>query len=417
MRETTPSVATVISAVFLVAGTCIGGGMLALPVATGLSGFIPSLSIMFISWLMMTATALLLMEASLWMEEGVHVITLTSRLLGVWGKRVAWILFLFISYASLVAYGSAGGLQIAHVINSVFKTELTGDAGCLVFLLFGLTFYLGNKVVGKVNALLFLAMCLAYFILVAMGISEMNPSYLLHQNWSTSYIALPLLLTSFSFQTMVPSLTPYLKGHAPSLRLAIIWGTTVAFAVYLVWQAIILGIIPVQGEQGLIQLLIKGVPATEFLSEHVEGVHLAVVAECFAFFALVTSFLGIGLGLYDFLADGLHVKEKGWGSVLLALLVIVPTYFFAMNFERVFLVALDATGGFGDAILNGIIPCLMVWIGRYKLGYKGVHLLAGGKKTLAVILGFYILTVIFVVLMQLKLVTSIFNVHETLGYR
>lgn len=416
MRDTTPSVSTVISAIFLVAGTCIGGGMLALPVATGLSGFIPSVAIMFVSWLMMTATALLLMEASLWMEEGVHVITLTSRLLGVWGKRVAWVLFLFISYASLVAYGAAGGQHIAHGLNAVFGTALTEEMGCFIFLLFGLTFYLGNKVVGKVNALLFIAMCIAYFAMVAMGIDEMNPSYLLHQNWRTSYIALPLLLTSFSFQTMVPSLTPYLKGHAPSLRKAIIWGTTVAFIVYLVWQVIILGIIPVEGEKGLIQLLIKGVPATEYLSEHVHGPYLAEVAEFFAFFAVITSFLGIGLGLYDFLSDGLHIKEKGWGNVLLAILVVVPTYFFATHFERVFIIALEATGGYGDTILNGIIPCLMVWVGRYQLGYKGVHLLAGGRKTLAVILSFYILTVIFVILMQLKLVTSTFNVHETLGY-
>ena len=37
---------SVLSAMFLVAGTCIGGGMLALPVATGVSGFIPSIAIM-----------------------------------------------------------------------------------------------------------------------------------------------------------------------------------------------------------------------------------------------------------------------------------------------------------------------------------------------------------------------------------
>lgn len=414
-KEASPPIFTLISAIFLVAGTCIGGGMLALPVATGLSGFIPSLAIMFISWLMMTATALLLMEVSLWMEEGVHIITMTSRLLGKWGKYLSWFLFLFISYASLVAYGAAGGLQISHSITNLLGLSATKEMGCLIFMLFGLTFYLGNNVVGRVNAILFLAMCGAYFLLVGMGIDEMHPSYLLHTNWSTSYIALPLLLTSFSFQTMVPSLTPYLKRNASSLKKAIIYGTTLAFFVYIVWQAIILGIIPVEGEEGLLQLLVKGVPATEYLSSHVQGYYIASIAEYFAFFALVTSFLGIGLGLYDFLADGLKIKESGWGSVVLSALVLVPTYFLATNYERVFLIALDMSGGFGDAILNGIIPCLMVWVGRYHLGYEGIKFISGGKKTLAVILGFYVLTVIFVILMQLKIVTSIFNVHETLG--
>ena len=414
MNDQVPSKVNVISAVFLVAGTCIGGGMLALPVATGLSGFFPSSVIMALSWLMMTASALLLLEVSLWMEEGVHVITMTSRLLGRFGKGLSWILFLFISYASLIAYGSGGGLLIANGIKALFGMDLGQEIGCLFFFVFGLSFYLGNTVVGKVNAILFIAMVLSYVALVGMGVDEMKPELLLHKRWGTTLIALPVLLTSFSFQTMVPSLTPYLKRHASSLKKAIIWGTTLTFVVYLVWQSIILSIIPVEGEQGLIQLLIKGVPATEFLHEHVHGPFLAQVAQFFAFFALVTSFLGMGLGLYDFLSDGLHIKERGWGSVFLTALVIAPSYYLATHYDRVFLVALDATGGFGDAILNGIIPCLMVWVGRYRLGYKGLELLAGGKTSLALVLLFYVLTVIFVLLMQFNIVTSIFNVHETL---
>lgn len=74
---------SILSAMFLVAGTCIGGGMLALPVATGVSGFFPSIAIMLVCWLAMTITALLLIEVSLWMEEGVHLISMTSRILGI----------------------------------------------------------------------------------------------------------------------------------------------------------------------------------------------------------------------------------------------------------------------------------------------------------------------------------------------
>lgn len=91
---------SVISAMFLVGGTCIGGGMLALPVATGVSGFLPSLVIMIACWAAMTIAALLLIEVSLWMEEGVHLISMTSRILGVPGKILSWILYLFICYAA-----------------------------------------------------------------------------------------------------------------------------------------------------------------------------------------------------------------------------------------------------------------------------------------------------------------------------
>ena len=75
-------------------------------------------------------------------------------------------------------------------------------------------------------------------------------------------------------------------------------------------------------------------------------------------------------GLFDFLSDGLKIPEKGRGEVLLAALVLIPTIFFAVFYSRAFIVALDTSGGFGDAILNGVMPVLMVWIGRYYYKWK-----------------------------------------------
>lgn len=409
-----PSFGSLISALFLVAGTCIGGGMLALPVATGISGFFPSIITMAICWASMTATALLLMEVSLWMEEGVHIITMTSRLLGRYGKMIAWVLYLFICYASLVAYTAGGGIQIMNLIHSILDFPISQGVGCLLFVLvFGGVLYLGHYVVGRVNAVLFIAMIVAYFCLVTVGIGEIKPHLLKHKNWSTAVLALPLLLTAFSFQTMVPSLTPYLKRHIKSLRIAIIGGTALTFVVYLIWQSLILGIVPAHGENGLIAALEKGQSATYFLGEHVENSFVSSVAEYFAFFALVTSFLGIALGLFDFLSDGLKIKEKGVGNVVLAILIAVPTLFFAIYFERIFLVALETTGGFGDAILNGIIPVLMVWVGRYQLGYTQSRTIPGGKPVLILLLIFFSFVLIFTALMQLNQIDSLTKLNLT----
>lgn len=404
---------SILSAMFLVAGTCIGGGMLALPIATGISGFLPSLVVMLICWMAMTATALMLLEVSLWMEEGVHVITMTSRLLGIPGKVISWCLYLFICYASIVAYTAGGGHQIASTINNYFDIPLSKEAGCVVFILvFGAVVYLGSKIVGRVNAILFVALIAAYFALVGIGTSEIKPGFLLNQRWSTAWVALPLLLTSFSFQTMVPSLTPYLKKHVKSLRLAIVGGTFIAFLVYAIWQALILGIVPVEGPDGLIDALSRGEPATQFLRHHVEGRWVSNIAEYFAFFAIVTSFLGISLGLFDFLADGLHIKKEGFGQVALGLLIVVPTLICATMFERAFLLALDTSGGYGDTILNGIIPVLMVWIGRYRLGYKHAIQLPGGKAVLACVFVFFAFALGMEILAHTGYITSIYDIYE-----
>lgn len=45
--------------VFLVAGTAIGAGMLAIPITTAFSGFLPSLALLAVCWGFMLITALL----------------------------------------------------------------------------------------------------------------------------------------------------------------------------------------------------------------------------------------------------------------------------------------------------------------------------------------------------------------------
>lgn len=402
-----------LSAIFLVAGTCIGGGMLALPIATGISGFFPSLAIMAICWLAMTATALLLMEVSLWMPEGAHIISMTSNILGPWGKRVAWILYLFICYASLVAYAAGGGAQMASACDFYCQLPISKDWGAVLFtLLLTAVIFVGNWFVGRINTLLFGAMIFAYFMLVGTGFSEIKPSLLLHSNWSTSLIAVPLLLTAFSFQTMVPSLTPYLKRNVKSLRTAIIAGTVLALFIYLIWQAMILGIVPVEGENGLAQALSQAnLPATEFLRQHVIGRWVSIIAEFFAYFAIATSFLGIAMGLFDFLADGLKIKKKLKGKTIIALMIVIPTLIIATRFERVFMTAMDASGGIGDSILNGIIPVLMVWKGRYLLGYQNGFRLPGGKVALVVICAFFISALIIEILGMGGWVPSVYESH------
>lgn len=406
---------SILSAMFLVGGTCIGGGMLALPVATGVSGFLPSIAIMLICWLAMTITALLLIEVSLWMGEGVHLISMTSRILGLPGRLVSWFLYLFICYASLVAYTAGGGVQVAAAINGFFGTALIKEYGSVLFILtFGLVIYLGSKVVGRVNAILFTAMIAAYFALVGVAADEVKRELLEYRRWSGSLMAVPLLLTAFSFQTMVPSLTPYLKNNIKALRWAVIGGTTIALIIYAIWQCLILGIVPVEGANGLAEALTRGEPATQFLREHVEGPWVAQIAEFFAFFAIVTSFLGIALGLFDFLADGLKIKKQGIGSLILGLLIVVPTLIFATKFERVFLVALEISGGFGDSILNGLIPVLMVWIGRYHLGLgKGSHFrMPGGKVLLGIVFIFFLCTLALEILLQTGQMGAVYEPFE-----
>lgn len=380
---------SMLGATMLVTGTTIGGGMLALPVATGAAGFFPSLFMMVLGWAFMTLTALYLVEANLWMEKGAHIITLSKRLLGPVGKGMAWLLYLFIGFASLVAYtAGCSDLLIAFVKKTTSIEISTYVAAPLFVAVFGSILYLGNIILGRINTLLMVGLVFSYLLIIFTGVSFVQCSYLARSNFPKIIIAVPLLLTIFSFQTIIPSLTIYLKQDSYALRKSIIMGTALSFVVYLLWQWLVLGCVLYDGDQGLGAALAQGKPVTQFLGAAVKSQALALFADFFAFFALITSFLGMGLGLFDFLADGLKIPKTPKGKVLLGLLIAVPILLIIFSFKNIFLNALDMSGGIGDAILNGLFPALMVWVGRYHQKRVSEYRVPGGKPLLVIIMGY-----------------------------
>ncbi|MCP3942322.1 MAG: amino acid transporter [Desulfobacteraceae bacterium] len=381
----------VISSMFLVAGTCVGGGMLALPVRTGGNGFIPSFFLMIACCFLMTLTALLYLEVIVNIKDEAHVISLTEKLLGPKYKAVSWVVYLFMSYASIVAYASGGGAMVSNFFKGVFSWGISPGLGCAFFIIiFGVISCLGEKFVGKINTILVCAMIGAYFFLIGTGASEIHSEYLLLQNYTHLTSSIPVLLTIFSFQAfIIPGIGSYLEYDVKNLKIAIIGGALLTLAIYSVWQLLVLGTVPVNGPFGLLTALKNGHPATQYLEHAISNPLTTKVTLFFAFFALTTSFLGMTLGLSEFLSDGIKIPRKGFGYVLLMIIIIIPTLFFATKFERIFIIAMDATGGFGDTLLNGLLPVAFVWSLRYKLKQKSSYTVFGGKPLLVIVFLFY----------------------------
>lgn len=377
----------------LVAGTCIGGGMLALPVVGAPAGLIPALILMVIVWVLMSATGLCLVEIGFWMKKSdAHIITMASTILGRWGKWLMWLLFLFISYASLTAYTAGCGSLFASALSALLNIEVSKTVGCCLFVLIFGPFLFGPRyILGRANDLLFFLMIGAYLVIVGRGVGLVQTEYLLRHDWSCAYLAIPLIITAFSYQMMVPSLYPFLDHDKKSLRVAVVLGTTIALIVYALWQVVVYGSVPLEGESGLSAAFKAGEPATFCLSQLTNSAAVTHAAAFFALFALVTSFFGIGIGLFDFLGDGLGISRKGKGALVLGLLVLIPSLIFAISFERIFLIALDISGGFGDTILNGVVPLLMLWLGiRQFAPHLSNHPLLQ-KGVIVVLLGLFAL--------------------------
>ncbi|MCI5051887.1 MAG: amino acid transporter [Simkaniaceae bacterium] len=383
-----------IGAIFLIAGTCVGAGMLGLPIETGQAGFLPSFVVITLAYLFMMLTGLLLVEANLWMEEGVHYSTMAHRLLGRPAKHLTTLLYLFMGYGSLIAY-TAGG--------SMFLNPFVAERwhACLIFgVVFGIFLGFGTKFLGRINSILVAGMIAAYVLIVALGVGGVNYELLTHRDWRPTFLAVPLLLATFSYQMILPSLTSYLKRDPHSLRAAVIWGTSIPYVAYMIWELIVLGIVPLDGPMSLSVALEQGIVATQPLRYWGKIPSLSVISEFFGFFAIITSFFGIGMATYDFLADLTGIEKRGAGKLALLVMVILPTLFFAILYPKAFYVALDLSGGFGDAILSCLLPISMVWVGRYHKRLVGPYRVFG-ERALLVILALLSVFVVYIQVLKL----------------
>jgi len=376
---------SVLGTILLIGGSCIGAGMLGLPIPSALTGFFPSTVMLLLSCLFMIATGLLLLETTLSLPGEVNLITAADKTLGRGAKTIIFLLFGFLFYSIMVAYSSGSGALFAE-----FTEQLTGlrppdfVGGGLFNLIFGALVLVGTKAVDKANRLMMLGLIVSYLLLVSLGIGFIDPKKLEVMHLENALYALPILIISFGYHNLVPSLTHYLGKDTRRMVLAIIVGCLIPLFVYVLWNLIILGIIP---EEYFREAAASGSMVTAAFREHTGNSSVATITEFFAFFAIVTSFIGVALSFVDFLKDALKQKSRFWMTVL----ALLPPYLFSIAYPRIFLTALDAAGGFGAVFLFGVVPALMAWSGRYRRKLWDLRLLPFGKLGLVIVILFSLL--------------------------
>jgi tyrosine-specific transport protein len=384
-----PCYGRVLGAILLIAGCCIGAGMLGAPVVSAVAGFRPSLLMFLLGWAFMVSTGLLLLEVNLWFAKETNIVSISGQLLGLGGKIVAWCGFLFIFYALNLSYISGSGELIVEFIQRGIHYSLPlWIANIFSTVILGIILYLGIKAADNFNRIFMFGLVVCYAIFVAIGAPHVNAEYLQYENWGLAPVVLPLVVLSFGYHNLIPSIANYLYRDVRMLRFSIIIGSMIPLLVYVVWQWLILGIVPVQGPHGLQEALSQGQMATSVLQDVTGNQWVATVAQMFAFFAIATSFISVSLSFVDFLADGLNIEKTPKGKAVLCSLVLVPPLFFAIVYPQIFLSALSYAGGVGAVVLFGLLPVAMAWQGRYRQKISGVQLVPGGKFALSLIVAF-----------------------------
>jgi tyrosine-specific transport protein len=293
-----------------------------------------------------------------------------------------WAVYLLLLYALTAAYLAGTGPMISDVIYDCIGYRLPQYAQTLpCLILFGGCVYLGTQVVDYINRVLMVGLAVSYFFLISGAYSHVDPVFLSRVDLSSVWMAIPVISTSYGFHIIIPTLTTYLDRDVKSLKRVILIGSAVPLIVYLLWEYVVLGVVPAENLKEALRL---GEGATRSLGAAVKTSWIEIGGKNFAFFAIITSLLGVGLSLFHFFVDALKIKQDVKGKAIITFLTFIVPVGFVLFFPRGFIMALEYAGFF-VALLLGVLPIIMVWKGR-KIFTNSLYRVSGGKTLLTTLL-------------------------------
>ena len=373
-----------VGSTLLVAGTMIGAGMLAMPLTSAGIGFGFTLVLLLGLWALLTFSALLFVELYQTAESDAGIGTLAEQYFGKAGRIIATAVLIIFLYALIAAYISGGGSLLRDLLPESFGDKVS----ILLFtVIFGSFIVIGTHSVDKINRVLFFVMLAAFAVVLSLMLPEIKFGNLMATPIDNALIisASPVFFTAFGFHGSIPSLNKYLDGNVKALRISILAGSAITLCAYILWQMSTHGLLT---QNEFLQILKEDATLNGLVKATLAITGSNIIAgavKLFSTLALVTSFLGVGLGLLECIEDLLKRSFNiSAGRISLGLMTFIPPLVFALFYPEGFILALGYAGQM-FAFYAVVLPVSLVWKARRthsNLPYK----VWGGNLTLIIVL-------------------------------
>ncbi|MEO3991329.1 low affinity tryptophan permease TnaB [Pseudocitrobacter cyperus] len=365
--------------IMVIAGTVIGGGMFALPVDLAGSWFFWGAFILIIAWFSMLHSGLLLLEANLNYPVGSSFNTITKDLIGNKWNIISGFTVAFVLYILTYAYISANGAIISETISMNLGQHVNPRViGISTALFVASILWFSSLAASRITSL-FLGVKIISFVIVfgsfffqvdysilrdIAGSAEGNASY-----FPYVFMALPVCLASFGFHGNIPSLIICYGKRKDKLIKSIVFGSLLALVIYLFWLYCTMGNISREGFKNIISSggnvdsLVKS-----FLGTNQHGI-IEFFLLLFSNLAVASSFFGVTLGLFDYLADLFKFDNSPGGRLKTILLTFLPPASLYLIFPNGFIYGIGGAG-LCATIWAVIIPAFLALKARKKFPDK-----------------------------------------------
>lgn len=387
----------------MIAGTTIGAGMLAMPLTSAGMGFGATVVLLVCLWALLAYTGLLFMEVyQTAPKQDVGVASLAEQYFGITGRVLATASLLILLYALLAAYITGGGSLLSGLLPEIGDAHTTTQVGILLFtVLLGSFVVIGIKGVDGLTRLLFIGKIVAFVFVLLMMLPKAKLENLTAVPLDNLFVvsAVPIFFTSFGFHVIMASINTYLDADIRKIRIAIYIGTAIPLVAYLLWQLATHGVLT----QAEFVEILKQDPTLNGLvkatSQITGSTILGEMVRLFSALALITSFLGVAMGIFECVGDLLKRVNLPTNRLWLTLATFIPPVLFALFYPNGFIAALGYAGLL-FAFYGMLLPIGLAWKARQQhpnLAYRVI----GGKAALIVALIAGIIIMIIPFLIQL----------------
>lgn len=353
----------VIGGSLLIAGTCVGAVTIVLPLSLLPLGSYGVAIALFATLALVYYSGLILFEVTRHFPNGADLSEMASNILGHWVGILVQLLFLLLLYCLLSAYMTGGSALLSDM-------GVKHDFGIIVWCIMGLLLLIsGIKFQDFLNRLLLFILVISYIVFVSVATSFVSVKNMISVPYDSTFSSLPVLATAFGYHVIIPSIRDYVGDNVKDQKTVLLIGLSIPFLLYLFWCYALYGLLPFNGELGLLNLS-KMPNSFLYVSDHLKQLHnsnvISLSISGFMFSSIFSSYIGIAISLYQSLTR--NIKTCFFSNTFSkSILVLLPPALFALFQPGGFLVALKYAAII-ISIISLIIPVLMVYKLRCKKG-------------------------------------------------
>jgi len=317
----------ILNSVLLIAGTSIGTGLLSLPIsAVSLGMPMTLLSIGIIYWLAYQ-TSMMVVDLNIFNQNPMAIVELSRKYGGRTCFGLTMLSFYLLSFGLLAVYFSC----VSDTLSTALVLSPKGVmivCACSLFLLLNLHIEKFAAFNSLCVTLLLGSVACALFCFQSHSVAQ---STFQMGEWVRF---MPIVMTAFGMQTLCPQLYTYLDRDRKRIQIALLLGLLVPAIVYLVWIHKTLScaamdpafLAKLQSHQASIGEFIQ------FLCDATNSVWLSGILKFLTLFAVITSMIGVAIGLLH----SLRMLCPEWlAKVVLCLVPLVVNWFVANAFLRI----------------------------------------------------------------------------------